>query len=460
MHPRFVWALIGPALAAAPAVAQPRASHPGLIDRFEAGLARLAADGLFSGTVVIARDGVPLLEQAHGRADRASATPVTAATRFNVGSMNKMFTAVAVLQLARAGRLSLDGRLIEVLPSYPNAAVARRVTIHQLLTHTAGVGDFLMKMLAAPAREYQRLEDYLPYFVDDSLAFEPGARWAYSNGGYLILGLVIEALTGQPYGELIRDSVLAPARMTGTGFQRSATAREEVYATNYSRMRSPDGVEREFRVPGHGGPAGGGYSTASDLVRFAHALRSGILLDSVWTERLISGKVDLAPGGSHRYAYGFFSEDLAGLSLVGHGGGGPGINGELTLYRGTGYTIAVLANIDPPAATNVKRLFDGLLLDATGRLPAPASAGNTEFVLAGHGDAHLVTVSGDFNGWQPWQHRLGRIGDRWVGRVELPRGRHRYRFFVDGRELLDPANPDRETVPGLLRQQSSVITVQ
>jgi hypothetical protein len=119
----------------------------------------------------------------------------------------------------------------------------------------------------------------------------------------------------------------------------------------------------------------------------------------------------------------------------------------------------VLANIDPPAATNVKRLFDGLLLEATGRLPAPAASGNTEFVLAGHADAHLVTVYGSFNGWQPWQYRLARAGDRWSGRVELPPGRHLYRFFVDGREVVDPANPARDTAPGLMRQESSVITV-
>jgi CubicO group peptidase (beta-lactamase class C family) len=460
MGTRFIWAVVAPALAVAPAGAQPRLSRTGLIEQFEVGLARLAEDGLFSGTVAITRDGVPLLERAHGLADRASGAPVTAATRFNVGSMNKMFTAVAILQLARAGRLSLDGRLIDVLRWYPNAAVARRVTIHQLLTHTAGVGDFVMKMMAAPVREYRRLEDYLPFFVDDDLAFEPGARWAYSNGGYLVLGLVIEAVTGRPYPDLIQDSVLARAGMTSTGFQRPPSGRDPVYATNYSRMVSPDGGEREFRMPGHGGPAGGGYSTAGDLARFARALSRGTLLDSVWTERLTSGKVDLAPGGAHRYAYGFFVEDMAGLSLVGHGGGGPGINGELTMYRGTGYTIAVLANIDPPAATNVKRLFDGLLLEATGQLPAPAATGNTEFVLAGHDDARLVTVYGDFSGWQPYQHRLGRIGARWVGRVELPPGRHRYRFFVDGREVLDPANPEREIAPGLLRQASSVITVK
>ncbi|MGE0555741.1 MAG: hypothetical protein AB7R55_20095 [Gemmatimonadales bacterium] len=119
----------------------------------------------------------------------------------------------------------------------------------------------------------------------------------------------------------------------------------------------------------------------------------------------------------------------------------------------------MLANVDPPAATNVRRLFDGLLLQATGRFPKPAAGGGTEFVLAGHDDASVVTVHGDFNGWQPFEHPLARVGGRWVGRVVLPGGSHQYRFFVDGRDLLDPDNPERRPAPGPLRQESSVVTV-
>ena len=238
---------------AGPAVAQPSMSRTTLLERFDVSLARLAREGLFSGTVVIARDGVPVLERAYGVADRATGRPVTVATRVNVGSMNKMFTAVAVLQLARAGRISLEGRLIDILPSYPNAAVAGRVTIHQLLTHTAGVGDFLMKMLAAPPREYQRLEDYLPYFVNDDLAFEPGSRWAYSNGGYLILGLVIEAVTGRPYAEVIRDSILAKAGMSGHGVRTTGAkrgVRDQLFQHAVARQggaRVPDAGARRSR---------------------------------------------------------------------------------------------------------------------------------------------------------------------------------------------------------------------
>jgi CubicO group peptidase (beta-lactamase class C family) len=247
--------------------------------------------------------------------------------------------------------------------------------------------------------------------------------------------------------------------MHHTGFEQPPSG-SELHAVNYSRMLSHDGVEAAFRLPGQGGPAGGGYSTTGDLARFARTLQQGTLLDSDWTERLTTGKFDLTPDGSHRYAYGFFIEELEGFRLVGHGGGGPGINGELTMYEGAGYTIAILANVDPPAATNVKRLFEGLLLEATGRLPAATSTGNTEFTLAGHDDAYLVTVYGDFNGWRTHEHSLVRVNDRWVGRVKLAPGRHLYRFFVDGRELLDPANPERQTAPGPLRQELSVVTVE
>ena len=99
-----------------------------------------------------------------------------------------------------------------------------------------------MKMFAAPPREYRRLEDYLDFFVDEDLAFEPGTSWAYSNGGYLVLGLAIEALTGRPYAEVVRDNVLTPAGMHDTGFEQPPSG-SAPYALNYSRMLSPDGAE-------------------------------------------------------------------------------------------------------------------------------------------------------------------------------------------------------------------------
>lgn len=445
---------------AAPAVAATESRQPQTIELFEAAVERLAAAGKFSGTVLIAKDDEVVFEKAYGLANRDTKAPNVMTTRFNVGSMGKMFTGVATMQLVEADKLCLDDKLINVLPNYPNKSVAGQITIRQILTHTSGLGDYLMKMMAAPGGHYKALADYQPLFVDDPLAHEPGTKFSYSNAGYMVLGLVSEALSQQTYFDYVQQRIFAPAGMSSTGYTKLSAQPRDGYATHYSALLSSDRAVELVDMPGEGGPAGGGYSTVGDLLKFARALRAHALLDPAATNRLLAGKVEVRAGSTQRYAFGFFDTDLEGLRLVGHGGGGPGINGELTLYRDSGYVIAVLANIDPPAASQVKRVFDGLLLEETGKLPRPSLSGNASFALAGHTDAHLVTVFGDFNGWQAFAHPMRRQGDRWSAALQLPPGQYQYRFYVDGEEITDPANPATKVAAGMLRQVSSVLTVK
>jgi len=314
-------------------------------------LQRLAYDDEFSGVALLVKDGEVLHRQAYGLASRRFDVPNRVDTKFNLGSMNKMFTATAILQLAQAGRLDVHGRLIEYLPDFPNREVAERVTLHHLLTHTSGMGSFWEAMEGMNWTTLREPADHLPLFAHEPLEFEPGARMSYSNSGFLVLGLVIEAVTGQTYYDYVREHVFEPAGMTDT----DSWAMDEVVpnlAIGYTRAgeggHGHDGPLRNnlFLHRLRGGPAGGGFSTVDDLARFGQALAAGTLLDAEHTELLLTGKVDTGWGPGMRYAYGFMDQILDGHRLLGHNGGAPGISSEFAMVPGDGYLFAILSNLD------------------------------------------------------------------------------------------------------------------
>jgi len=173
----------------------------------------------FSGTVLVAKNGQVLFRGAYGRADREGGIPNTVATRFRIGSMNKMFTGTAVLQLTEAGKVELAAPLGEYLTGYRNRNVAAKVTIHHLLTHTAGTGDIFTPEFEAHRLELRTLDDYVRLYGDREPEFEPGSQWRYSNYGYILLGAVIEKVTGQTYYDYVQAHIYQPAQMTATGSQ-------------------------------------------------------------------------------------------------------------------------------------------------------------------------------------------------------------------------------------------------
>ncbi len=178
----------------------------------EAKLETLAKKGEFSGTALIAKDGKPIWQKAFGLQDREKKIPVNLETRFRIGSMNKMFTAVAIAQLVEAGKLKFDDTLASVLPDYPNQEVAQKITVAQLLTHTSGLGDIFGPAFEEKKDSLREVKDYLQLFVDEPLRFEPGTRWSYSNAGFVVLGLMIEKLSGQSYHDYIQRAHLRTGR--------------------------------------------------------------------------------------------------------------------------------------------------------------------------------------------------------------------------------------------------------
>jgi Beta-lactamase/Aspartyl protease len=335
---------------------------------------RVVADGKFSGVVMLAKDGQPQFAHAYGAHNNVD-------TKFNLGSINKVFTQVAIAQLAEGGKLSLDDTVRKLLPDYPSP-VADKITVRQLIEFRSGLGDFFgPEYLAAPPSKIRTLRDYLPLFVDKPLLFEPGTQQRYSNAGYIVLGLIIERVTGQSYYDYVREHIFKPAGMRDTD---SYALEDKV-----PNRATPITKRGDVQMPGRGSSAGGGYSTAADLLRFANALSANKLLSPKWTDWVFHG------GPEHN---------------LGVAGGAPGINATLLIEPP--YTLIVLANIDPPAAEEIARaarpLFGGKPV-AERRVEAGAPAEPDEVIIRGPLDVpftlargHVPVIEATINGKGPF----------------------------------------------------------
>jgi CubicO group peptidase (beta-lactamase class C family) len=328
-------------------------SNEEIASELESLLSQLAAEDAFSGAVLVAKNDVPVFKQAYGMADKAHNLPNSIETKFNLGSLNKMFTGVAIAQLAERGKLSLTDTIDKYLPNYPDKPVASKVTLHQLLTHTSGMGDYLNQDFSAQQASFKTVTDYLPLIAKSPLAFEPGQRFQYSNAGFVVLGAIIERASGQTYYDYVRDHIFRPAGMKNTGFYPvSGNLANSAIAYTSLGPNGPQPGPRHVaeREELKGGPAGGGYSTIDDMLKFSIALREHKLVDARYTELITTGKVD-APFG--KYGYGFGDVNFNSVRSVGHNGGAPGIAAQFDLYPELGYTVIVLSNYDPPAMIKV-----------------------------------------------------------------------------------------------------------
>ncbi|MEZ4376768.1 MAG: serine hydrolase domain-containing protein [Gemmatimonadales bacterium] len=305
-------------------------------------VARLAAADRFSGRVLVATPDSVLVDLAAGEASKEFAVPVTSRTRMALGSINKIFTAVAVLQLVEAGQLALSDPIGRHLEGILRDSVAQRITVQQLLTHTSGLGDFLFtpEMLSEPRTRFRSITDYLPRLADATPRFAPGTAWAYSNTGFLLLGALVEQASGANYDSYIREHVFLPAGMVDSDPveldlvpEQVASGYDREYVDGAGRWRS-DRYRQVVRVT----PAGGGYSTPADLRRFVNALRTGRLLPPARLAEMLGPKPEL---GSPRYGFG---AEMLAPGWVGHTGGGPGTESFVGFRPDDGTVVIVLAN--------------------------------------------------------------------------------------------------------------------
>lgn len=301
-------------------------------------LEKRSKNGKFSGVVLIAKNGKPIYATAYGLANEDNKVANGIDTKFNIGSENKIFTQFAIGMLADEGKLALNDKLGKFLPDYPNKEAAEKVTIEDLLTMSSGIGDFFgPKFEAADKNKVRSIKDYFPFFASDPLLFAPGTNRRYSNGGYIVLGAIIEKVSGKSYYDFVRENIFKPAGMSDTDSYES-DAKVANIAEGYTFAIDPQKRLNNLPTrPARGSSAGGGYSTAGDMLKFANAIESG---------KLSVPKV-------------FSSLRDPMLSMMGRGiriaGGSPGVNAAFITRLKSIYTVIVMSNYDPPAAEDVMR---------------------------------------------------------------------------------------------------------
>ena len=316
---------------------------------------KLAEADVFSGAVLLAKDGKPVFQGAFGVANKDFNVPNKLETKFNLGSMNKMFTAVSIAQLVEKGKLAYDDPLSKFIPDFPDAASAQKIKIKHLLSHTSGLGGYFSERWNKTSRASVRTVDDMMAIAkqDEKLQFEPGTKWQYSNTGMLVLGKIIEIVSGKSYFDYIAENVTGPAGMANTGCFELDKVNTNL-AVGYGKQYTEKGIEWSNNVFQHvlrGGPQGGCYSTVEDLLRFDQALRTNKLVSATTFKTLASAKPDL---NSPNYGYGFqiWSADGA----AGHGGGFTGIHSNLKISLDTGWSAIVMSNYSGGAAAVMQKM--------------------------------------------------------------------------------------------------------
>jgi D-alanyl-D-alanine carboxypeptidase len=341
-----------------------RLSDAETISALTAKMAEQLEEDRFAGAVLFGRRGRIVFQKAVGLANRQSRTPNTLDTQFRNGSMNKMFTATAVMQLVEAGKLSLEDTVGKVMTDYPSAEVARTVTIRHLLGHTGGTGDFFGPEFMKNRLTLKTHGDYVAMFGGRAPLHAPGAEFRYSNYGMVLLGAIIERVSGLSYFDYVRRQVFEPAGMTSTG---SLPESDTVPNRSTGYMRSKDTwAPNTDTLPWSGTAAGGGYSTVGDFFRFAEALQSGKLISKASLTQMIT------PGLNNQYGFGMSLTGEGATRSFGHAGGAQGQNGDLRIFPESGYVIVALSNLDPPAASRLVDFIAARLPLAGGTAPRTA----------------------------------------------------------------------------------------
>jgi D-alanyl-D-alanine carboxypeptidase len=334
-----------------------------LIERVQRLLDTQAAADLFSGAVLIAHDEKLLISTARGYAIHPNVLPNKSDTKFNIASVTKMLTAVAIMQLVAGGKLDLHTPIATYNPDLPYAS---QITTHQLLTHTAGFGRYWNDAYRAARSDLRTVADYLKLFATTPLEFPPGTRHHYGNAGYVLLGALIEQVTGDSYYDHMQKSIYQLAGMQATShYDLDLPVANLAAGYTLDNWFGPvDGLRRvnHFIYAVKGSPAEHCFSTVQDLLLFFQALQTYRLIDAYHTELCMTPHTaGEQPGVSYGYGFHIIDDGKHGR-VTGHGGRALGGDAFALMYRDLGYTVIVLSNYDRPAARIVVNHIADMLI--------------------------------------------------------------------------------------------------
>jgi len=340
----------------------PPSISPDQIERIHARIAAAVETGEFSGSALITQGATILLEESHGFAHRGFGIPNSLTMRYDIASVTKLFTAVAALQLVEQGKLDLEAPIASLI-DLRGTRIGEAVILRQLLTHSSGIADdadeeageeYDLLFVDVPNYRFRKTGDQLPHFVQKEPMFAPGTDTRYNNGGFLLVGLAIEAVSGVTYHDYVRQHVFERAGMDDSDF----LALDEVnhnLAEHYKRIEHVDASitwrKNIYSYPPVGDPSGGANATARDLERFLRALQGGKLLGPEFTAAMLTPQVK-----SHDYADGsecWFSfatqidvEPDGSISAWGKDGQNTGVAANAEVLPDLDVAVILLANID------------------------------------------------------------------------------------------------------------------
>jgi CubicO group peptidase (beta-lactamase class C family) len=335
-----------------------------------------AADGTLSGAVLVARNGRVMLSQGYGFADRVKKTPNTPQTKFRIASLTKAFTAMAILILQEQGKLTVQDKLCTYMADCPDSW--KPVTLHHLLTHTSGIFDSVD--MATPA------DQVVTYAKAFPMASQPGQKFSYNNTGYILLGKVIEAVSGQTYETFLQKNIFEPLQMSRTGYDHG----QADLALGYSGATGtlpvqPTNPQAVFA-------AGALYSTVEDVYRWDQALYTEKLIPRRSLDAMFTAQAPLADGSGESYGYGWFIVPDK-PRLINHQGSFAGFVSDIHRYPDDNATIIVLSNQDNTAPYNTAELVAGQLI-----VPA-ALNGRGHPAIAYDPEANRVILFGGIQHW-------------------------------------------------------------
>ncbi len=290
----------------------------------------------FSGCALIARGDKVLLSKCYGMADYEEAIPNTPQTVFPIGSITNQFTAAAIMQLQEEGLLDVREPIADHLPDYPNG---ENITVHHLLNHTSGIPDYYRFLDTETLSSQLSSDEVMDLFRDEPLDFIPGERFSYSNSGYVLLGYLIEKLSGRPYQQFLKENIFQPLGMPNTAYDRpgdSSAGRAQGYNSDLTKAQRID------ITTAHG--SGALASTTGDLYLWSRALSSGGLLAQDSIDMMFTPYVETVPYDIFDYGYGWYINTSSDPPHVLHGGGFPGYQAIIRIYGDNDVVVIMLGN--------------------------------------------------------------------------------------------------------------------